>query len=658
MEEEAGSIEDERRFLDFIDKGTNATEEELDDFLSSFSSLDFKIASQMEGTPLHVAVENGDLEVTKAILKKGANPFSRNKLQDTPLHIAAKEGNGDLARLILDQQADTFVQDFDGLTPMHFACRNGHLKVVETLFEYGATLNDVDKDMWTPIHYAADNGHFHVIVFLVEHGSIPNALTKDGSTPLHFACYWGRYLVAQILVCFGCDIHQLNTNGETPQSKLMEELEVEDLEYADKNGRLDIEDFFNKFEEKDTSKLHIAARFDLHFQVKKLIEEEKEDVNYLDKIGNTCLHVACKYGSIRVLDYLLKLGMNSSKLNFQGKSAEDLAKEGQHEHVLAILHGGAITESMLKDASHNVPKIQPRVLNFMTTKHERMKGSCRMKQSGITKNKLDRKELYRIRYFANVANLSKGDAEKIVTNEGEGVFVLRKSSSMSNAVVLVACFNGKACSFQFPFKNGVYTSNFNLAFQTVEELVRVCKMRKLLPGKLTHCATSRDGDVVASMRSNQGQRKYEQPISTAPQTIYSEPTEPILEEGVYAEVKDEQFETAYDAVDHHPPSPSKQKQDLPQIPSHAATTTTTTTTSTTSSSSSKPKPMNLWDDHDLATWLESKNLLFAKQAFLENGVDGGVFLSLTEDDLMDLGMNKVRCKSLLHKRDKYNNSLN
>eukprot|EP00056_Hartaetosiga_gracilis_P008171 m.116816 g.116816 ORF g.116816 m.116816 type:complete len:811 (-) comp12863_c0_seq2:104-2536(-) len=628
-----------------------------------------------EATPLHIAAESGKLDVVKTLVDGGAKIFATNKFHDTPLHLATKQGHTPVVEFILSVQPDTFHQDLDGMTAMHFAARNGHLEALQVLCKYGASVNDIDKDNWTPIHYATDNGHFDVVAFLAEKGAVCTAVTDGGNSPLHYACFWGRLGIAQLLVALGCEIHRPNLAGETPRDKLIEDMEVEDLEYADATGRIKIEEFFLKFEKQQTTKLHLAAKFNLLFLVKRLLEEaedkRKEQLCYLDSRGDTCFHVACKNGSAEVVEFLLKQGANKNTRNSHGQTPCDIAKDQGHDCVINVLEGKEVKLDSKQQRVSSIPnsplKFTPRAISVTTSRHQKRKGSRRggTSSSGQT-SKFNREQMERnrIKYFAERANLSRAEANRLVLAGGEGTFLLRKSSSLVGAIVLVACFNGEPCSFQFPFKDGRFQSSFNLSFPTVMSLVHACKTKKLLPGTLTHCVRSRDGDVLATMTA-QEERAYLQPVIQSTST-YEIPLQQDDENAIYAEVQDPALDEEqqhpsqiYDNVEYEDASDSilKQREPLPKIPTSVTSSTSPLQTSnihrSESVSSHFNTPMNEWDDHQLAMWLDTRNMSFAKRVFLENGVDGSVFLTLEQDDLSDLGMSKIRCKSLLVKRDKF-----
>jgi ankyrin repeat protein len=76
--------------------------------------------NQSEGnanTPLHRAIERGDIIELKMLLSNGAYVNIVGKDGETPLHLAVKNGNVQVIKLLLALGADVNAQDNDGETP-------------------------------------------------------------------------------------------------------------------------------------------------------------------------------------------------------------------------------------------------------------------------------------------------------------------------------------------------------------------------------------------------------------------------------------------------------------------------------------------------------------------------------------------------------------
>lgn len=72
-------------------------------------------------SPLHRACYNNNVEITKILLKYGANVDARTEYLWTPLHSAVKWSSAECAALLLQYGADVNAQSQGQQTPLHIA---------------------------------------------------------------------------------------------------------------------------------------------------------------------------------------------------------------------------------------------------------------------------------------------------------------------------------------------------------------------------------------------------------------------------------------------------------------------------------------------------------------------------------------------------------
>ena len=87
-------------------------------------------------TPLHVASENGHLELCKLIIEKVYEKNPKCEILKTPLHCAAIGGHLEICRLILNNIQDKNPTDLDGRTPLEIAAMKGQLEMCKLLMSY------------------------------------------------------------------------------------------------------------------------------------------------------------------------------------------------------------------------------------------------------------------------------------------------------------------------------------------------------------------------------------------------------------------------------------------------------------------------------------------------------------------------------------------
>ena len=84
----------------------------------------------------------------------------------TKLHVAAQDGNIDVVRMLLGAGADTNIMNKDGRTPLHCAAWGGRTDHVRLLLDAGADINLMSNKGKTPLHYAEEKGHTDIVALL------------------------------------------------------------------------------------------------------------------------------------------------------------------------------------------------------------------------------------------------------------------------------------------------------------------------------------------------------------------------------------------------------------------------------------------------------------------------------------------------------------
>jgi ankyrin repeat protein len=182
-----------------------------------------------------------------------------------PLHVAAEQGALDVVQLLLNNGARVDIVDVNGCTPVHLAAELGtpvHQEVVKRLALAGADVNATSSLRKSPLHCAATvalrphththrtavkendleneatgipdggastsrSGYSHtlqedhdgnaaMIALLVQLGANIEAVDTEENTPLHVAAKRGNFLAADTLLTLGARIYAQNIRGHTP----------------------------------------------------------------------------------------------------------------------------------------------------------------------------------------------------------------------------------------------------------------------------------------------------------------------------------------------------------------------------------------------------------------------------------------------------------
>ena len=105
-------------------------------------------------TPLHVASNEGHVDMIDIFARFGANVDCKAKNLRTPLHVACTRGNAQVLTALLNQNADYDAKDCDGNTPCHMVSQYGHTTCLRVLLEKHPKLVIKNKDGVSPMDVA------------------------------------------------------------------------------------------------------------------------------------------------------------------------------------------------------------------------------------------------------------------------------------------------------------------------------------------------------------------------------------------------------------------------------------------------------------------------------------------------------------------------
>lgn len=158
----------------------------------------------MEKPPLEDAVERGDIEQVKALLKAGRDANFKFYGQ-AAIHAAVMYDRQEIIQLLLDHSVDVDLQDNGGRTALSIAAQGGRKAIAQLLLSRGANVNHQDAYGMTPLHWAYQfcNISPDFILFLLDHGANVNLRDKWGGTFLHRAAQRYNPVVIQRLLELG-----------------------------------------------------------------------------------------------------------------------------------------------------------------------------------------------------------------------------------------------------------------------------------------------------------------------------------------------------------------------------------------------------------------------------------------------------------------------
>ncbi|KAL3278401.1 hypothetical protein HHI36_013728 [Cryptolaemus montrouzieri] len=126
-------------------------------------------------TPLHHAVDSGDIDIVRTLLKNGAKVTQITNKGNTPLHLASSKGYCDIIDALLQYVSADELKDFinakttpGGTTSLHIAAQIGFFEVVKSLLKYGGTYNIKNNEGKLPIELCEEQNITQLLKLIEE----------------------------------------------------------------------------------------------------------------------------------------------------------------------------------------------------------------------------------------------------------------------------------------------------------------------------------------------------------------------------------------------------------------------------------------------------------------------------------------------------------
>lgn len=296
-------------------------------------------------TALYKAAANGHEEVVRFLMNNGANVKKNGALKLTPLHIAVANVDEAMVNCIIKSDKNIVenieIVDAFGWSPLYWAAAKNNTSILGSLLQailrYRASVDIEDMLIGrSPLHIAATNDNVEAVELLINYGAEVNYKDAWGWTPFNCAAPRGNIEVMNCLIANGANIE---TND--PQKILFSIHPYNFLKAV--NTMIQLEICKDVIKLVGTDFLRYASRNGNILMVRALLEAGV-NVNASDDLGSTALHKAAKYNHQKVVMTLISYGANVNAQNNSGESP--LAYAFEHRHwivVMTLLCYGAST---------------------------------------------------------------------------------------------------------------------------------------------------------------------------------------------------------------------------------------------------------------------------------------------------------------------------
>lgn len=249
---------------------------------------------------IKIASMHGRLDLFKYFESNLHFPLKKNQTFDVCMEIAIERGHIQIIQYIVQndlqskrenekEQKQKAEQQQQGIESSSFV-KERHRK-------------DRAQNWYSKMVYIASNTErFQILKYLmenVEEARLNNYVDENNRNSLFMAVRWGNLEIVDFLIENNVDVNNTNNLDQTP------------LYIATFDGKLEI--------------------------VKSLIQKGKANLNKCDKVGHSCLWVACQKQRIEILKLLVENGMNPNITDKNGQTGLWIASFEGHLEVVRFL---------------------------------------------------------------------------------------------------------------------------------------------------------------------------------------------------------------------------------------------------------------------------------------------------------------------------------
>ncbi len=346
---------------------------------------DCRIMNSQGETALAAAINAGHQNLAEYLIESGIDIDSINRHGDSVLHLACEKGDARLASLLLQRGSDPHLENNDFKTPVSLAIQAGHFDVADVLLSAKSKLANTVRDYdISSLLLVLSNNQFPLFHRLIEMSGNKSALMEKlfalcaaEMEPNYTSNAFDRKLFSEHKIILSHFIREmLYSNESMPsyfKSLLMDLNFVAYPEYltfvlsrptfSDKLAA-DLEEVRSFYEEMGNVGVCqlLGAALELKLTLSERVDRDLWQLNSSDESGFTpfeqacrenklekvqilaeagvdfkfyvpgmrksALMLACEAGSLDVVKWLLRQGVDSGQRDSQGKSALDYAIAG------------------------------------------------------------------------------------------------------------------------------------------------------------------------------------------------------------------------------------------------------------------------------------------------------------------------------------------
>ena len=286
---------------------------------------DIQQRTAYDQTLLMLAISAEQLELTRFLINKGIDPNVHNKY-NSALSLAIDYEQPEIVELLLKNGATiSYAEEHDEETMFSLAVEGGNPKIVKLLHAHGADINQLTYDGDTALEAALEQGHDDLAIWLIEQGiEIDETTAENGCLPLCEAINKSKFNLMRAMLKDDIAAKQLSPEHHECFTHHFWHTDVLGLLQFLLAESIDIQPLINK-----NNKLLLAAvRSYKRLDLVKFLIEQGVDINSQDNHGITALMVAAYHDQVEIIPFLLDNGAKVDIKAANGMTAKMYAIDG------------------------------------------------------------------------------------------------------------------------------------------------------------------------------------------------------------------------------------------------------------------------------------------------------------------------------------------
>lgn len=168
-------------------------------------------------TPLRCAVDQGNIDICRALINNGADPNLADEFHITPLHFAVSDGYSDICKLLLKNGADPNLLSGSHSNAFHHGATspNCSIETYKSLLKKVKNINEKNQLGRTALMLASMKGKVDFMRLIIEKDADINVYSDSSETALLLAIEHNKLDAAKLLISKGADITIIDNNGNS-----------------------------------------------------------------------------------------------------------------------------------------------------------------------------------------------------------------------------------------------------------------------------------------------------------------------------------------------------------------------------------------------------------------------------------------------------------